>query len=146
MIGALLALSLSASNISIFAMLGMLMLIGLVIKNAILIVDFANQLKAQGTPYRQAILHAGQERLRPILMTTIAMVIGMVPIALASGAGSEWKNSLAWVLIGGLTSSMLLTVYLVPMVYYLVDRSREKWFSGRKAGKVTAGEPALSSL
>jgi HAE1 family hydrophobic/amphiphilic exporter-1 len=60
-------------------------------------------------------------------MTTIAMVIGMIPIATASGAGSEWKNSLAWVLIGGLTSSMLLTVYLVPMGYYLVDRVAEKW-------------------
>ncbi len=125
-IGALLALSLSGSNIGIFAMLGMLMLIGLVVKNAILIVDFVNQLKAKGVPYREAILTAGEERLRPILMTTIAMVIGMIPIATASGAGAEWKNSLAWVLIGGLTSSMVLTVYLVPMAYYVVDRIKEK--------------------
>jgi hydrophobic/amphiphilic exporter-1 (mainly G- bacteria), HAE1 family len=126
-IGALLALALSSSNIGIFAMLGMLMLMGLVVKNAILIVDFANQQKAEGVPYRKAILHAGEERLRPILMTTIAMVIGMIPIATATGAGAEWKNSLAWVLIGGLSSSMLLTVYLVPMVYYLVDRTKESW-------------------
>lgn len=126
-IGALLALALSSSNIGIFAMLGMLMLMGLVVKNAILIVDFANQQKAEGVPYRKAILYAGEERLRPILMTTIAMVIGMIPIATATGAGAEWKNSLAWVLIGGLTSSMLLTVYLVPMVYYLVDRTKESW-------------------
>ncbi|MDR6560233.1 MULTISPECIES: efflux RND transporter permease subunit [unclassified Arcicella] len=126
-IGALLALALSSSNIGIFAMLGMLMLMGLVVKNAILIVDFANQQKAEGVPFRKAILYAGEERLRPILMTTIAMVIGMIPIATASGAGAEWKNSLAWVLIGGLTSSMLLTVYLVPMVYYLVDRLKESW-------------------
>ncbi|MFD2935650.1 efflux RND transporter permease subunit [Spirosoma flavum] len=129
-IGALLALALTSSNIGIFAMLGMLMLIGLVVKNAILIVDFANQQKAQGVPFRQAILHAGEERLRPILMTTIAMVIGMFPIATASGAGAEWKNSLAWVLIGGLSSSMLLTIYLVPMMYYLVDRLQE-WFTNR---------------
>ncbi|WP_077921224.1 efflux RND transporter permease subunit [Spirosoma sp. 209] len=129
-VGALLALALTSSDIGIFAMLGMLMLIGLVIKNAILIVDFANQQKAQGVPFRQAILHAGEERLRPILMTTIAMVIGMIPIATASGAGAEWKNSLAWVLIGGLTSSMVLTVFLVPMVYYLVDRTQQ-WFSTR---------------
>jgi HAE1 family hydrophobic/amphiphilic exporter-1 len=126
-IGALLALSLSGSNIGIFAMLGMLMLIGLVVKNAILIVDFVNQLKEKGMPLRQAILTAGEERLRPILMTTIAMVIGMIPIATASGAGAEWKNSLAWVLIGGLTSSMVLTVYLVPMAYYVVDMVKEKW-------------------
>ncbi|MCK8494458.1 efflux RND transporter permease subunit [Spirosoma sp. RP8] len=129
-IGALLALALTSSNIGIFAMLGMLMLIGLVVKNAILIVDFANQQKAQGVPFRQAILTAGEERLRPILMTTIAMVIGMVPIATASGAGAEWKNSLAWVLIGGLSSSMVLTIYLVPMMYYLVDRLQE-WFQNR---------------
>lgn len=133
-IGALIALALSSSNMSIFAMLGMLMLIGLVVKNAILIVDFANQLKAQGMPYKQAVLKAGEERLRPILMTTIAMVIGMIPIAVASGAGAEWKNSLAWVLIGGLTSSMILTVFLVPMIYYLVDRVAERW--GRKKKKV----------
>lgn len=130
-IGALLALALSSSNIGIFAMLGMLMLIGLVVKNAILIVDFANQQKAEGIPFRKAILIAGEERLRPILMTTIAMVIGMVPIATATGAGAEWKNSLAWVLIGGLTSSMLLTIYLVPMAYYLVDRLGEKWNTWR---------------
>lgn len=136
-IGALLALALSSSNIGIFAMLGMLMLIGLVVKNAILIVDFANQQKALGVPYRKAILIAGEERLRPILMTTIAMVIGMVPIATATGAGAEWKNSLAWVLIGGLTSSMLLTIYLVPMAYYLVDRLGEKWNTWRtRSGRI----------
>ncbi|UHG94717.1 efflux RND transporter permease subunit [Spirosoma oryzicola] len=136
-IGALLALALSASNISIFALLGILMLIGLVIKNAILIVDFANQQKAHGLPYRQAILKAGEERLRPILMTTIAMVIGMIPIALSHGAGAEWKTSLGWVLIGGLTSSMILTIFLVPMVYYLVDRAAERWGGPKKAQQPT---------
>jgi HAE1 family hydrophobic/amphiphilic exporter-1 len=138
-VGALLVLALTSSDIGIFSLLGFLMLIGLVIKNAILIVDFANQQKAQGVPFRAAILHAGEERLRPILMTTIAMVIGMIPIATASGAGAEWKNSLAWVLIGGLSSSMVLTVYLVPMMYYLVDRTQE-WFSNR-FGKAKAAEP-----
>lgn len=141
-IGALLALSLSGASIGIFAMLGMLMLIGLVVKNAILIVDFINQLKANGVPFRKAILQAGEERLRPILMTTIAMVIGMIPIATATGAGSEWKNSLAWVLIGGLTSSMLLTVYLVPMGYYLVDRVAEKWANFTL--KTTTEKPEVS--
>ncbi|MGF7216367.1 HAE1 family hydrophobic/amphiphilic exporter-1 [Spirosoma lacussanchae] len=143
-VGALLALALTSSDIGIFAMLGMLMLIGLVIKNAILIVDFANQQKAQGVPFRQAILHAGEERLRPILMTTIAMVIGMIPIATASGAGAEWKNSLAWVLIGGLTSSMVLTVFLVPMIYYLVDRTQQ-WFSTRFSPSKKS-EPAAEAL
>jgi HAE1 family hydrophobic/amphiphilic exporter-1 len=125
-IGAFLALNLSLSNLSLFALLGLIMLMGLVTKNAILIVDFTNQLKAEGLHYRQALIQAGKERMRPILMTTLAMAIGMLPIALASGTASEWKNGLAWVIIGGLLSSLILTVFLVPMVYYVVDRMKEK--------------------
>ncbi len=126
-IGAFFALNLSLNNLSLFALLGLIMLMGLVVKNAILIVDFTNQLKQQGVYYKDALVQAGKERMRPILMTTIAMVIGMLPIALAKGSASEWKNGLAWVIIGGLTSSLLLTVYLVPMVYYVVDRIKEKY-------------------
>ena len=144
-IGALIALALSSSNLSIFALLGMLMLIGLVIKNAILIVDFANQQKEQGLAYREAILKAGEERLRPILMTTIAMVIGMIPIALSHGAGAEWKTSLGWVLIGGLTSSMILTIFLVPMMYYLVDRFQERFGSKKKAQQPIGDAVELSA-
>jgi HAE1 family hydrophobic/amphiphilic exporter-1 len=129
-IGAFLALNLALSNLSLFALLGLIMLMGLVVKNAILIVDFTNQLKAQGMYYKEALIKAGKERMRPILMTTLAMVFGMLPIALAKGTASEWKNGLAWVIIGGLLSSLLLTVYLVPMVYYVVDRLKEKF--GRK--------------
>jgi hydrophobic/amphiphilic exporter-1 (mainly G- bacteria), HAE1 family len=120
-IGALLGLALSMEPISIFSMLGMIMLIGLVAKNAILIVDFANQKKAEGHNTVDALLISGQARLRPILMTTLAMVFGMMPIALAHGAGAEWKSGLAWVLIGGLTSSMLLTLIVVPCVYLIFD-------------------------
>ena len=126
-IGAFLALNLSLSNLSLFALLGLIMLMGLVAKNAILIVDFTNQLKAQGKNYKDALIIAGKERMRPILMTTLAMVFGMLPIALAKGTASEWKNGLAWVIIGGLLSSLILTVYLVPMVYYVVDRLKEKF-------------------
>lgn len=125
-IGAFLALNLTMNNLSLFALLGLIMLMGLVVKNAILIVDFANQLKAEGKPMREALVLAGKGRMRPILMTTLSMVIGMLPIALASGTASEWKNGLAWVIIGGLLSSLLLTVLLVPMMYYLVDRIKEK--------------------
>lgn len=121
MIGAFLALALTMTNLSIFGMLGMIMLVGLVIKNAILIVDFANQLKIEGMNSYDALVQATMDRFRPILMTTIAMVIAMLPIALASGAGSEWKNGLAWVLIGGLTSSMILTLIIVPVTYLAVD-------------------------
>lgn len=94
---------------------------GLVTKNSILIVDFTNQLKAKGMHFKEALIIAGKERMRPILMTTLSMAIGMLPIALAKGTASEWKNGLAWVIIGGLLSSMILTVYLVPMVYFVVD-------------------------
>lgn len=131
LIGAFLALNLSLNNISLFAMLGLIMLMGLVVKNGILIVDFTNQLKADGVHYKEALIRAGKERMRPILMTTLAMVIGMLPIALAQGTASEWKNGLAWVIIGGLTSSLMLTVYLVPMIYDVVDTIKEKFNKSR---------------
>ena len=126
-IGAFLALNLSISHLSLFALLGMIMLMGLVVKNAILIVDFTNQLKAQGMHYKEALIVAGKGRMRPILMTSISMIVGMLPIAMASGTASEWKNGLAWVIIGGVTSSLILTVYLVPVVYYVVDSIKEKF-------------------
>lgn len=112
-IGAFLILALALQNMSIFSMLGMIMLIGLVVKNAILIVDNINHLKSQGKELLVAITDGTMERFRPILMTTIAMIFAMLPVALAQGAGADWKNGLAWVLIGGLTSSMLLTMLVV---------------------------------
>lgn len=132
--GAFLALNLASMNIGIFTMLGVLMLLGLVAKNAILIVDFTNHLKADGKSTYGALLEAVKERMRPILMTTIAMIVGMIPIATATGSGAEWKNGLAWVLIGGLTSSMFLTILVVPILYYTVDRIRDKFFP--KSAKV----------
>jgi HAE1 family hydrophobic/amphiphilic exporter-1 len=120
-VGALLALALSMQPLSIFSMLGMIMLIGLVAKNAILIVDFTNQLKSEGKNTVEALIEAGKTRLRPILMTTLSMITGMMPIAMAHGAGAEWKSGLAWVLIGGLSSSMILTLVVVPAVYLIFD-------------------------
>jgi HAE1 family hydrophobic/amphiphilic exporter-1 len=140
LVGAILALNLTASSMGIFTMLGMLMLLGLVAKNAILIVDFTNHLKAEGKSTYNALLESVRERMRPILMTTIAMVIGMIPIATATGSGAEWKNGLAWVLIGGLTSSMFLTIIVVPMMYYTVDRIKEKLAPKKVAVPVDAEE------
>ena len=125
-IGAFFALNLSLSNLSLFALLGLIMLMGLVVKNAILIVDFTNQLKAEGKFFKEALIIAGKGRMRPILMTTLSMIVGMLPIALAKGTAAEWKNGLAWVIIGGLLSSLILTVFLIPMVYYIVDTAKEK--------------------
>lgn len=133
-IGAFLALNLSLNHLTLFAQLGLIMLMGLVTKNAILIVDFTNQLKAGGKHFKEALIIAGKERLRPILMTTLAMAIGMLPIALGKGTASEWKNGLAWVIIGGLLSSLILTVFLVPLVYYVVDSIKERY--AKKKGSI----------
>ena len=127
MIGALLALALTMKSLSIFSILGIIMLVGLVGKNAILLVDRTNQMREEkGLSTYDALLEAGETRLRPILMTTVAMVVGMLPIALSSEAGAEWKSGLAWALVGGLTSSLLLTLILVPVMYTKVDEWRLK--------------------
>jgi hydrophobic/amphiphilic exporter-1 (mainly G- bacteria), HAE1 family len=122
LIGALIALAATGNALSIFSMLGIIMMIGLVAKNAILLVDRTNERRLQGADVYDALIEAGNSRIRPIFMTTLAMVFGMLPIATATGAGSEWKNGLAWALIGGLTSSMFLTLLVVPVVYTKVDK------------------------
>jgi hydrophobic/amphiphilic exporter-1 (mainly G- bacteria), HAE1 family len=127
MVGALFGLALAGKSISIYSMLGIIMLVGLVAKNAILLVDRTNQMKLdEGTSTYDALLEAGQTRLRPILMTTFAMVMGMTPIALSTSAGSEAKSGLAIVLIGGLLSSLLLTLVLVPVVYQKIDKIKKR--------------------
>ena len=126
-IGALFALALTGESLTIYSMIGMIMLLGLVTKNAILIVDFTNKLRDEGRTVRKALIEAGKERLRPILMTTFSMIFGMLPIALASGASAESKNGLAWVIIGGLTSSLIFTLVLVPAVYTTMENYKEKF-------------------
>lgn len=121
LVGAFLALAITMETLNIFTIIGMIMLLGLVAKNAILIVDFTNNLKAKGYAVKDALVEAGKERLRPILMTTLAMIFGMLPIAIASGAASEIKNGMAWVIIGGLTSSMILTLFVVPGMYLIIE-------------------------
>jgi hydrophobic/amphiphilic exporter-1 (mainly G- bacteria), HAE1 family len=123
LIGALLALALTQENLTIFTGMGLLMLIGLVAKNAILVVDFATQLRNQGVEIKEALLTSTKLRFRPVLMTNIAMIIGLLPIATAIGAGSQWKNGLAWAIIGGLNSSMFLSLIVVPVVYWAFDRA-----------------------
>lgn len=124
MIGALLALALMLKSLSIFTILGMIMLTGLVAKNAILLVDRTNYMRAQGESVIDALIDAGKMRIRPIFMTTLTMIFGMMPIALSTSPGAEWKSGLAWALIGGLTSSLFLTLLVVPMVYTKVEEYR----------------------
>jgi HAE1 family hydrophobic/amphiphilic exporter-1 len=97
------------------------MLMGLVTKNAILLVDFANKAREKGSDRRQALIDAGELRLRPIVMTTLAMIFGMLPTALALGAGSEFRAPMAHAVIGGLITSTLLTLVVVPVVYTYLD-------------------------
>ena len=137
-IGAILALALTLNTINLFSILGIIMLLGLVAKNAILIVDFANQEKEKGLSVRDALIAAGRERLRPILMTTFAMILAMLPMALSTAAGSESKNGMAWVIIGGLTSSLIFTLVLVPVMYTIIEKWKNKIDPGRLA------EPAFN--
>lgn len=125
-IGALLALALAGKSLSIFSIMGIIMLMGLVAKNAILVVDFANKQQEEGVKAIDAIREATAVRFRPILMTNLALIVGLLPIALASGAGSEWKTGLGWVLIGGLSVSMILSFIVVPVFYMIMDKFVKK--------------------
>jgi HAE1 family hydrophobic/amphiphilic exporter-1 len=136
LVGALFALALTMQTLKVFSIIGLIMLLGLVSKNAILIVDFTNQLKSEGKSVKDALVEAGKERLRPILMTTLAMILGMLPIALASGVSAEIKNGMAWVIIGGLTSSMILTLFVVPSMYLIIENLLSK-FKKKKADDET---------
>lgn len=126
LIGALLALALAMKSLGIFSILGIVMLIGLVGKNAILIVDRTNAMRQQGESVYDSLIDAGRMRIRPIFMTTLTMIFGMLPIALSLSEGSEFKTGLAWALIGGLTSSLFLTLIVVPVVYTKVEEYRIK--------------------
>ena len=132
LIGVFVVLALTNNSLNIFTILGMIMLIGLVCKNAILLVDFTNHRKEAGETTHNALVQANHARLRPILMTTIAMVFGMIPIALAKGAGAEMNNGLAWVIIGGLVSSLFLTLIIVPVVYSLFDSAIRRFSKEEK--------------
>jgi len=135
-IGVMLALYLSGLHFSLFVMIGFMLLMGMVGKNAVLLVDFANEALQKGKSTDEALLEAGEKRLRPILMTTIAMVFAMLPLALGDGIGSETKAPMSISIIGGLISSMILTLLIVPAIYKMInpiDRWLRKWY---EVGKV----------
>ncbi|NMQ18999.1 efflux RND transporter permease subunit [Candidatus Competibacter phosphatis] len=120
--GALLALSLTGQSINLYSQIGCVLLIGLMAKNGILIVEFANQMRAQGLDTRAAVLAGASQRLRPILMTVLSTVLGAVPLALATGAGAESRIAIGVVVIGGLLLSTTLTLFLTPVLYDLLAR------------------------
>jgi len=135
-IGVMLALFLSGQQFSLFVMIGFMLLMGMVGKNAVLLVDFANTAMAEGKSADEALIEAGEKRLRPILMTTIAMIFAMLPLAMATGLGSETNAPMATSVIGGLLSSMVLTLLIVPVMYRLInpiDRRLRKFYENGKA-------------
>lgn len=131
-IGAFGALLITGKTLNIFSFIGLILLMGLVKKNAILLVDYTNTLRARGMKRKEAILHAGPVRLRPILMTTFAMVFGMMPIAIGIGEGAETRAPMAIATIGGLLTSLFLTLVVVPVAYDLFDDLQKKLMRSSK--------------
>ncbi|MCU7916435.1 MAG: efflux RND transporter permease subunit, partial [Candidatus Thiodiazotropha sp. (ex Gloverina cf. vestifex)] len=115
--GALLALKLTGGTLNIYSQIGMITLVGLITKHGILIVEFANQIQRRGSSKLDAVIEAASLRLRPILMTTAAMVLGAIPLALATGAGAEGRQQIGWVIVGGMSLGTLFTLFVVPVVY-----------------------------
>src|SRR3954462_3382469 len=141
LIGVFLALRLTGSTLNIFSIIGIIMLMGLVTKNAILLVDFTNQGLRAGKSQHDAILAAGQVRLRPILMTTLAMIFGMLPMAIGSADGGEQNAPMGRAVIGGIITSTMLTLVVVPVLYTYLDtwgRRIAARFSPAHAGAVDA--------
>ena len=135
LVGVTLGLTVTRGTFNMMSMIGIIMLMGLVTKNAILLVDFTNKARLAGSERRRALIDAGQIRLRPIMMTTLAMIFGMLPTALALGEGGEFRAPMARAVIGGLITSTLLTLIVVPVVYTFLDDA-----GSRVAARLTAGE------
>src|SRR6185503_9005014 len=139
-LGALLALALTGGTLNVYSKVGLVMLIGLITKHGILIVEFANQLREKGMARAEAVVEAATLRLRPILMTTGAMVLGAVPLAIATGAGAEARQQIGWVIVGGLTVGTLFTLYIIPTAYTLL--ARQYGLAKPSGGPVPAKTPS----
>jgi multidrug efflux pump len=126
MTGALIALHLSGGTLNVYSQIGLITLVGLITKHGILIVEFANQLQEQGRSKLDAVIEAAGLRLRPILMTTGAMVLGAVPLAIATGAGAESRSQIGWVIVGGISFGTVFTLFVVPTAYTLLARTRAR--------------------
>ncbi len=144
LIGVMLALLVSRSTLNVFSMIGLVMLMGLVTKNAILLVDFANQARRGGAGVAEALLQAGMTRMRPIMMTTAAMVFGMLPLALALNDGGELQAPMGRAIIGGVITSTLLTLVVAPVIYSYLVRDKRPWWAVGPGEQALAGVPADS--
>ena len=122
MLGAVLALKFTGGSLNVYSQIGLITLVGLITKHGILLVEFANQLQEQGRNKIQAVIESASLRLRPILMTTAAMVLGAIPLAMAIGAGAEVRHPIGWVIVGGMTIGTLFTLFVIPCLYLLIGR------------------------
>jgi multidrug efflux pump len=138
--GALVTLLLTGSTLNLYSQIGMILLIGLVTKNSILLVEYANQLKRAGKNAIEAIMESGAIRLRPIVMTSVATIMGAMPIALGLGAGSASRRPLGYAIVGGMIFSTVLTLFLVPVVYVLMDGLRAKFGFKRRSIELAPAE------
>jgi HAE1 family hydrophobic/amphiphilic exporter-1 len=138
-VGALLAVFLTGQNINMMAMVGVILLMGIVTKNSILLIDYTITLRKRGMQREEALLKAGPVRLRPILMTSAAMIMGMLPAALGLGEGGEWRQGMGIAVIGGLFTSTLLTLLVVPVTYIVVDNFGEFLKRNIKIGEQNSG-------
>ena len=125
MTGALLALWLTGGSLNVYSQIGLITLVGLITKHGILIVEFANQLQERGLALREAVIESATLRLRPILMTTGAMVLGAIPLALSRGAGAESRQVIGWVIVGGMSLGTVLTLFVVPTFYTIFARNHQ---------------------
>ncbi len=126
LIGVMLALLMTRDTLNITSMIGVLLLMGIVAKNAILLIDFAKWRREEGMPLRDALVEAGRIRLRPILMTSLALIAGMIPVALGFGEGAEFRAPMGRAIIGGVVTSTLLTLLVIPAIYELMDKGRQR--------------------
>ncbi len=124
--GVLLILFLTGTTLNVMSLMGVVMMVGIVVSNSILIVEFTNRLREDGTPVREAVARACRVRLRPVLMTSLATLIGLIPMAAKFGTGSEAYAPLAQAIIGGLAASVVLTVFIVPAAYLIVYRNKDR--------------------
>ena len=141
----MLALHLTGGTLNVYSQIGLITLVGLITKHGILIVEFSNQLQAQGRGKVDAVIEAAGLRLRPILMTTGAMVLGALPLALATGAGAESRSQIGWVIVGGISFGTLFTLFVVPTAYTLLARTRHPQAArggGRRAQALPEGQAA----
>jgi HAE1 family hydrophobic/amphiphilic exporter-1 len=140
LIGVVLALLVTGSTLNIMSLIGVILLMGIVAKNAILLIDFAKWARERGQPLREALIEAGRIRLRPIIMTTFALIAGMVPVAIGAGEGADFRAPLGRAVIGGTITSTLLTLLVIPTFYEIMDQTRE-WLGARVRRIFGAGKP-----